>query len=159
VASQDDPPPGYQWLSPEDAKNRAQFGCPICLPADALIGTPTGPVAISELVTGAFVWSVDGAGRRTSARVRAVMSVPVSPGHTISVLELADGRVVRASAGHPAADGRKLGALAPGATLDGSTVVGVRSIAYQGSTFDIVLEHELQLYFADGVLVKSSLAE
>jgi hypothetical protein len=145
-------------LSPEDAENRKKFGCPICLPFDARIATPSGPAAVSELVSGAYVWSVDAAGHRIAVRVRAVVSVPVPPGHRLSVVELDDGRVLRASPGHPAADGRAIGTLAAGAELDDARVVRSLTVPYDGRTFDLVLEQG-DLYFADGVLVKSSLAK
>ncbi len=158
VSQEGDPPPGYSWLSAEDAGKRKQFGCPICLPDDARIATPSGSMAVSKLTPGALVWSLDQNGRRVAARVLHVLSTPVPNGHTLAVVELADGRVVRASPGHPGPDGRALGSLSAGDILDGSVVVRTRRIPYRGRTYDLVLDHARVHYVSDGVVVKSSLA-
>jgi hypothetical protein len=158
VARAGDPPPGFSWLSAEQAKNRKQFGCPICLPDDARIATPSGAVAISKLAPGAIVWTIDDAGRRVATRVLHVASSATPVGHQLVVIELADGRRVRASPGHPASDGRALGTLAAGERLDGSVIVRVRRIPYRGKTFDLVLENGRARYISDGVVLSSSLS-
>lgn len=157
VAGANDPPPGWSWLSPEQARNREQFGCPICLPGDAQIETPNGQVAISTLTPGAAIWSVDEEGRRVVARVLHVMSVPAPAHHEIARVELADGRIVRASPGHPDATGRALGSVAVGDELDQSTVTDVRRIPYVGRTYDLVLSDGRTQYLADGVRLRTSL--
>ncbi len=158
VSREGDPPPGYHWLSAEQAHNRRQYGCPICLPADAEIATPSGFIAISQLTPGARVWSVDGNGQRVEARVLRVVSTPVPPGHELVRVELADGRVLRASPGHPDSDGRAIGSLSPADALDGSVIVAVHRIAYRGHTYDLVLDPADAQYVSDGVLMRSSLS-
>lgn len=158
VASSGDPEPGWRWLSAADAKNRKQFGCPICLPEDARIATPHGEVPISRLVQGAVVWSTRSNGQRVERRVLHVLSVAAPARHRLAVIELEDGRRLRASPGHPDAEGGPLGKLAPGDSLDGSRVRSTSQVPYIGRTFDLVLEHRAWHYFADGVRVRSSLA-
>jgi hypothetical protein len=153
-----DPDPGFSWLSAEQARNRKQFGCPICLPEDTRIATPTGEVVISRLAAGALVWSTAGDGGRVVRRVEHVLSVLAPPEHRIAVVELEDGRRLRASPGHPDAHGHPVGQLGPSDPLDGSRVRSVTLVPYTRRTFDLVLEAGATHYFADGVLVRSSLA-
>ncbi|MCC6525980.1 MAG: hypothetical protein IT373_25260 [Polyangiaceae bacterium] len=152
-----DPPPGWSWLTAAQAENRRQYGCPICLPHDALIATLAASVPISELAPGTAVWTLDERGRRAPSRVLAVLSTPAPPSHVLAVLALADGRTLRASPGHPDALGRAVGALALGDVLDGSVVRAIRAEPYTGRTYDLVLERGRH-YWADGVLVETSLA-
>src|SRR5688572_278827 len=52
VSRADDPEPGWSWLTAEQAENRRNYGCPICLPHDARIAAPGGDVAIARLQPG-----------------------------------------------------------------------------------------------------------
>ena len=157
VVRQGAPPPGWSWLSAEQAERRRLYGCPVCLHRDAQIATPSGTVAIARLVAGAAVWSVDEGGRRVRTRVAVVLSTPAPEGHQMAVVELSDGRTLRASPGHPDARGRAVGELQPGDELDGSTVRRVHREAYAGRTYDLVLDSG-RLYWADGVLIDSTAA-
>jgi hypothetical protein len=74
-------------------------------------------------------------------------------------LRLDDGRVLRASAGHPTADGRTLGALAVGDVVDGAHVVSVERVPYTATeTYDILPAGETGFYWADGILMGSTLS-
>ncbi len=158
VVRDTDPPPAWRWLSPEEVASRAQHGCPRCLPADAAIATPGGDVAVSALTAGMTVWSLDAGGRRVAVPVVRVGSVPSPRHHTLVVLDLADGREVTASAGHPTGDGRALGTLGVADPLDGSRVIAVRQRPYGGErTFDLVPASPTRAYWADGVLLTSTL--
>jgi hypothetical protein len=72
-------------------------------------------------------------------------------------LLLADGRVVEASAGHPTADGRQVGDLKPGDSLDNSRLVGVERISYVGDTWDLLPAGPTGAYWANDVLLGSTL--
>jgi hypothetical protein len=88
-----------------------------------------------------------------------VDSREVPRGHEVVELSLADGRRVRASAGHPTADGRSFGALVMGERLDGASIVGVHRVALADErTYDLLPSGETGAYWADGVLVGSTLA-
>jgi hypothetical protein len=160
VSKEGDPEPGWQWLSAEDAASREKFGCPICMPEDTRIDTPDGPRWITELAVGDPIWTLDGDGHRVAAEVVYVGSTPVVAGHTIVRITLADGRVVRASAGHPDARGAQLGTLWVGAGMSGSTIVEVERIPYDGArTHDVLPSGASGVYWADGVAVQSSFAK
>lgn len=158
VVREGDPPPAWRWLTPEEVAARAQGGCPRCLPAGALIATPSGDLAVGALVAGTLVWSIDERGARVAVPVVRVGSVAAPISHPLVVLELSDGRTVAASAGHPTADGRALGALAPGDVLDGARVltVGRRALG-DTRTFDLLPASPTRAYWADGVLLTSTL--
>ncbi len=130
-----------------------------CLPVTARIATPSGEVPVDQLAAGDPVWSVDAGGARVEARVLMVRSIPVRGSHQVVEVTLDDGRSVRASAGHPLAGSGTVGDLAPGDRLDGATVITVRALAYDGAaTWDLLPDGPTGLYWADGVLLGSTLS-
>ena len=132
--------------------------CPICLASDAQIDTPEGPVAVSELYVGMLVWTRDAAGKRVAGVVQQTARVAVPPTHQVVRLRLDDGRELRVSPGHPTADGRRVGELAAGDELDGSRVASVSREAYpDGATFDLLPSGDTGTYWADGILLGSTL--
>ena len=157
VARQGDPPPGHSWLSAEQAQNRRQFGCPICLPAETRIATPSGERAVSLLRAGDPIWTTDPAGRRVRGRVLYAASTPTTGPHQVVRVTLADGRVVAASPGHPTLAGRALYELRAGDPLSGSVVSKVERARFVGArTFDVLPSGATGAYWADGVLLGSS---
>jgi len=158
VARADDPPPGYSWLTAEQAENRRLYGCPICLPAGARIATPQGDVDVAQLQVGDAIWTADAQGNRVAAEVVAVGSTPVAHSHSLTRVTLADGRIATASAPHPTAGGGPLGELRVGDGIDGSTVARVEAIPYGGArTWDVLPSGPTHLYWADGVQLRSTL--
>ena len=132
--------------------------CPICLAAGTRIETPDGEVAIQDIGVGMRVWSLDVAGRRIVATVMRVGRTPVPATHRVIRLVLDDGRVLRASPGHPLADGRPLGGLDVGDRVDGAFVVSATRQPYAGgSTFDLLPDGPTGAYIADGVPLGSTL--
>ena len=132
--------------------------CPICLARGTRIDTPDGPRAVEELQVGDLVWTLDADGGRVPAPLLAIGSVRAPADHRVVHLVLADGRELWASPGHPLADGRKLGDLRRGDTVDGSSVVSSERIAYTGgSTFDVLPSGASGAYWADGVALRSTL--
>lgn len=132
---------------------------PICLAKGTLIDTPTGPVPVEELQPGMAVWTEDGAGKRIPAVVveTGVTTVPRSF-HMVR-LSLNDGRTVTASPGHPTAEGRALGDSQVGDMLDGATVLAVEYLPYDwAETYDLLPSGATGLYWANGVLLRSTLA-
>lgn len=129
-----------------------------CLPEGARIATPRGEVPVRDLVAGDEVWTVDARGERVAAPVAVVRAVPLDGAHAVVELTLADGRVVRASWGHPDVAGRELGTLTVGDVLDGAAVTRVRHVPYAGgATWDLRPEGATGAYWADGVLVGTTL--
>lgn len=132
-------------------------GCPICLAATARIATPNGEIPVAELHPGMLVWTID-AGRRVAAPISVVGHTRAPFGHRVIRVLLADGRAVVASPGHPTADGRRIGELKPDDLLDGSRVVTTESLPYAGDTWDLLPLSSTGEYWADGVLLGSTLA-
>jgi len=132
--------------------------CPICLAETTLIDTLRGQVRVTELRVGDLVWTVDERARRVTAPLAAAASLAAPIGHEVVLVTLADGRSVAASPGHPLADGRLMGALAVGDPLDGSRVSAVVRLPYRGRTYDVLPAGPTGAYWADGVLLRSTLA-
>jgi hypothetical protein len=72
---------------------------------------------------------------------------------------LADGRAVVASPGHPTGDGRLVGELNPGDLLDGSRVTTTQSMPYAGNTWDLLPASSTGEYWANDVLLGSTLGQ
>jgi hypothetical protein len=133
------------------------LNCPICLAASTLIDTPDGPRPVSSLRIGMAVWTANAAGQRQAGVVLEIGSTPAPPGHELVHLVLGDGRQVWVSPGHPTADGRRVGDLATGQQLDGSRVVTVDRTPYTGATYDLLPSGPTGAYWADGILLGSTL--
>lgn len=133
--------------------------CPICLARGTRIATPDGDVPIEAIRAGMHVWSIGLDGRRLIATVILTARTPVPASHVVIRLVLDDGRVVRASPGHPLADGRPLAAIGLGDRLDGATVVSAAPEAYDGGfTFDLLPDGATGVYLADGIPLGSTLS-
>jgi hypothetical protein len=73
-------------------------------------------------------------------------------------LVLDDGRTVRASPDHRLADGRPLGTIRAGDQVDRATVVQAALEPYDGGqTFDLLPSGPSSAYWADGILLRSTL--
>ena len=132
--------------------------CPICLARGTRIATPSGPIAVEDLREGMTVWTADALGDRIAAVVTIVGSMTAPADHTVVRLVLADGRALYASPGHPLADGRLLGSIAVGDTVDGVAVTNAERVPYgSGTTFDLLPSGPTGTYWADGVPLASTL--
>jgi hypothetical protein len=133
--------------------------CPICLDGDTRIATPAGNVAAKDLRVGMWVWTLDDSGARIPAPIVRTVRVRVPVGHRMVHLVLEDGRELLASPGHPLADGRRLGTIVAGDRLDNSRVVLTEIVGWEGSyTYDILPSSETGLYYANGILLGSTLS-
>ena len=73
-------------------------------------------------------------------------------------VKLQDGREIFVSPSHPTADGRFIGDLRKGDILDNSEIKFIEGVPYsQGFTYDILPADETGLYWANGILIKSTL--
>ena len=132
--------------------------CPICLARRTRIATPSGDIAVEDLKVGDVVWTLDAAGARVALPLVEIGSTPVPATHRVVQLRLSDGRAVNVSPGHPTADGRKVGDLAAGDTYDGAVVVSAELVPYAGgATFDVLPAGATGMYWANGVLLGSTL--
>jgi hypothetical protein len=113
---------------------------------------------VEALRLGDPAWTLDEHGTRVRATVIALGSTAAPAGHRVVRLVLADGRTVTASPGHPLADGRPLGGLEVGESIDGSLVISLERIAYRGGrTFDLVVSGPTGIYLVDGIPLRSTL--
>jgi hypothetical protein len=129
-----------------------------CLPPDALIATPRGDIAIATLHLGDLVWTMDEHGRRLAAPIITLSSTPFTGDHPVHEVTLNDGRVFRASAGHPLVERTLVGGLRVGGHLDGSTVSTIRTRMIRGHTWDLLPAGPTGTYWSDGVQLGSTLA-
>jgi len=133
--------------------------CPICLVRGTLIDTPGGPVPVEQLHKGMIVWTVDDKGNRVAGPVVKTVMTPVPLLFQTVKVTLSDGRTVTASSGHPTSEGRALGGYRAGDILDGAFVVAVEYLVYDGgATYDFLPLGESGLYWANGILLKSTLS-
>lgn len=132
--------------------------CPICLAAGVRIATPNGVVPVHSVRPGMRIWTLDRRGRRAAGVVLAIGDMKAPIGHEVVRLTMADGRTVVASPGHPTADGRTVGDLGPGDRYDGSVVTSATLKPYVGATWDLLPSGATGTYFANGVLLESTLS-
>jgi len=132
--------------------------CPICLAAATLISTPSGDVRVTEVRVGMLVWTASADGARVAEPVLEIGSTVVPPTHLMVHLVLADGRELLASPGHRTANGRPLGSLALGDSLDGSTITTWELVPYAGDrTYDLLPAGPTGHYWANGIQLSSTL--
>ena len=134
--------------------------CPICLAIGTLIDTPAGAVPVQDLRLGMPVWTLDKTGARVARPLLRVSRTVVPPGHQVVHLVLDDGRELWVSPGHPTTDGRRVGQLQVGDTLDGAKVLSVGRVPYAGpATYDLLPAGDTGFYWANGILLASTLAD
>jgi hypothetical protein len=132
--------------------------CPICLARGTRIATPSGDIAVEDLRIGDIVWTLDATGARVAVPLVEIGETPVPATHRVVQLRLSDGRAVDVSPGHPTADGRRVGDLRAGDHYDGVVVVSAELSPYTGgATFDVLPEGATGMYWANGVLLGSTL--
>ena len=133
-------------------------GCPICLSANSEIKTPNGDVNVKDIKDGMVVWSTNSNGMIIKSKVIKINNVFVGDTHKVEDLQLADGRELFVSPNHPTYDGRIIADLKVGERYDGSTVKSIELIPYKYQfTYDILPDSQTGNYFANGVLVGSTL--
>ena len=134
--------------------------CPICLAIGTLIDTPRGAVRVESLHVGDPVWTMNAAGERVVAVILETGNVRVPATHQVVHVILSDGRELWASPGHPTADGRRLADLKVGDVLDGARAVLVERVMYHGSsTYDLLPSGDTGFYWANGILMGSTLVK
>jgi hypothetical protein len=145
----------------EVQKQEASFpSCPICLAQGTLIDTPRGAVAVEDLQLGDLVWTLNAAGERVPGKILQLGNVSVPATHQVVHLILSDGREIWASPGHPTADGQTLSDAQLNDWIDGARVILLERLPYGGSkTYDLLPSGETGLYWANGILLGSTLSE
>ncbi len=133
--------------------------CPICLTGSTLIATPSGAIPVQDLRKGMLVWTSSRSGARMLAVIQETVQRPVPADVSLVHLVLEDGRELFVSAGHPSFDGRPIGEVRVGDMLDGARVVRADLEPFaDGATYDILPSGETGAYWANGILLRSTLA-
>jgi hypothetical protein len=131
----------------------------VCLSIDTSISTPEGNIPITDLRPGMSVYTLDLDGNKVIEPIELVSKVSVHDSHVVCHVILSDGREMLVSGGHPTADGREIGDINPGEVLDGVQVASIRVVPYKaGYTYDLLPAGGTGLYWANGVLIGSTLS-
>ena len=132
--------------------------CPICLSENTVIDTPNGPINVKDLKVGMTVLTQDISGHKQTGIILKTGRTLVSQNHTMIHLVLADKRELFVLPNHPTADKRLFGDLLIGDVLDGSQIKIAEHVPYNGTyTYDILPSGQTGFYWADGILVASTL--
>jgi len=114
--------------------------------------------AVADVQKGAFIWTMNAKGTRVVGTVIQTSKTPVPPDHVMVKLVLNDGRTLLVSPGHPTIDNRIVGDLRAGELYDGARILSADRVSYAaGYTYDILPSGETGEYWADGVLLGSTL--
>jgi hypothetical protein len=134
--------------------------CPICLASNTRIATPDGDVNVKDLKIGMVVWSPDAQGKKVARSIINLTRTPVPASHKVVHLVLSDGREAWVSPNHPIMNGQSVGALSVGDAYDGANVVSAELVPYwDDATYDLLPDGETGAYWADGILLESTLRE
>lgn len=158
VARVDDTAPPFSCLNPTEAYSRKTSGCPICLASNTFISAPNGYIKVTDLKVGMFVWSVGKEGDKIAVPILRLAKTPVPQNHRITRLVLSDGRSLEVSPNHPDISGKPVGLLQPGDSYDKSLVLENTLFTYWDDyTYDLLPDSETGFYFANGILLNSTL--
>jgi hypothetical protein len=131
---------------------------PICLSGDTKISTPKGDILVKNAKEGMSVWTIDANGKKILETVLLVGKTRVPPTHKVMHIKLSDDRELFVSPGHKIGDGRTSGQIILGDTIDGATVILADLISYgEKYTYDILPSGDTGKYFANGILLQSTL--
>jgi len=131
---------------------------PICLAPDTHIATPKGDIPVKDMKEGMSVWTVDTKGNKVAGTVILSGRMLAPAGHKVMHIALRDGKELFVSPGHKVADGREAGAIKTGDILGGVPVILAELIPYGSDyTYDILPGGSTGMYFANGILLQSTL--
>ncbi len=134
------------------------YGCPVCLAKGTFISTPSGFVAVENLQVGMKVWTINNQGEKIEVKIAKIGKTPVPDTHYVTHLKLKDGRELVVSPNHPTIDGKKIGTLVSGDVIDSSEIISTSLERYTSAyTYDILPEGNTGAYWADGILIGSTL--
>jgi hypothetical protein len=104
------------------------------------------------------VWSVNAHGEKIAVPVLIASHTEAPLNHHVVHLIFTDGRELFVSPGHPVADGRTAGSLQKGDALNNSIITKADLVLYdEPYTYDILPDSDTGMYFANGILLQSTL--
>ncbi len=136
-------------------------GCaPLCMcnAPETPIATPDGHSPIAELRVGDLVYSLEGEAV-VIVPIAAIRTATVPSDHRVVRLAFDDGTTVEISPSHPLADGRTIGELRAGDSIEGVVVMSATRVAYErDQTHDILPASDSGTYFVGDALIASTIA-
>lgn len=148
-----------QKLNLTTANALSNLPMPECLPYWTLISTPGGDVRIVDLKPGMEVYTLDVSGTKVAKELEFVSKVSVPETHIIYRILMANDRQVYGSGAHPTVDGTEFKNLKAGDIVDGGKIISVEELKYTtGYTYDILPSGDTGYYWANSVLIGSTLA-
>lgn len=132
-----------------------------CLPASTLIACPSGPIAIDQLKEGDLVLTINPKGETVQAPLKWINKVSINDKHSMLIVDLADGRSLQVTPEHPSSfENKTINQFEVGDKLDGSIIVKKEMKVYnEAYTYDILPEGETGYYWANGILIGSTLSK
>jgi len=131
---------------------------PMCLSGETKISTPIGEVAVKNMKKGMSVWTTDTNGKEVISTIEMVGKTRVPPDDKVIHLVLTDGRELFVSPGHKVADGRTADELKTKEGFQGAVIKVADLIPYHEQyTYDILPSGKTGIYFANGILLQSTL--
>ena len=130
-------------------------GCPVplCLSPDTRIKTPGIQKRIADIMVGDKVITETG----EIVKVKETVQVEAKK-HKILKVTFNDTTVLEVSPGHPIGDGEEFNDLRVGSYLDGRMVISIKKVPYNYKyTYDILPDSKSGKYYANGILVGSTL--
>ena len=113
---------------------------------------------MENITVGMHVWSQNSYGEKVKSAVIEVGRTPVPSTHRVVHLVLSDGKEVWVSPDHPTATGQRVAEIKAGDWHASARVKSAESVAYAGSyTYDLLPDSETGVYWANGILLGSSL--
>jgi hypothetical protein len=126
---------------------------PNCISENTKISTPAGPVMIQNLKAGSLIFTF---GKMPASIIKVSKVTAVN--HEVCRLVFDDGTGLDISPGHALADGRLFGSLRTGDLIAGRRVIKASLVPYKYNfTYDILPDSVSGFYYANGLLVKSTL--
>lgn len=132
--------------------------CAVCLSSSTKILTNMGNINVKNLTLGVLVWTKNKNGEMELQPIIKLSSMDVGTHHKISRIIFVDGRSLEVSPSHPTTDGRTAGKLKNGDQYEHSIVKSNDLVQYSDTkTYDLLPAGDTGYYFADGVLMGSTL--
>lgn len=135
-----------------------QRACPICLASNTAISTPHEEINVRAIKAGMKVWSVGENREKVESTVIKIAKTLAPSTHNVMHLVFSDGRELWVSPDHSTADGKLVSDLKVGGFYDGAEITVAELVSYwDNATYDILPDTASGLYWANGVLLKSTL--
>lgn len=162
VVQRDDltPPHYYCEIDEIAQKPPKERNCPICLASNTQISTPTGMINVKNISVGIRVFSVNKKGEKIISAILKISHTKAPKTHRVVHLVLADKREAWISPNHLTTQDLPIGELRAGDMYDGSKVTLAQLVPYKETyTYDILPDSDTGFYWANGILLKSTLVK